>query len=384
MEDTPEGIHEFLLELTEKRGEDTMPYFLQAEDLWERKLWKQLADLLEELYAREDSQGVRLPIYRRFISTFATHISQLKRVAFGIAAAAEIEDRQAALSFMTALAEEVNKPASRDAYVFATIEAARMKLALGDMEGAQKATTEVGAVIDAFDSVDPLIHAAFYRVSADYHKAKANYTPYYRQALLYLACVKLEALPLGEAQERAFDLSVAALLGTDIYNFGELLLHPVLQTLADTEHKWLIDYLAALNAGDLAQFEQLLPHVAKLPLLQQSLPFLRQKICLMSLIEAVFKRRTHDRVLTFATIAAETRLPVHEVEHLLMKALALKLIQGAIDQVDETVAITWVQPRVLDLRQIRDMKDRLLNWSSHVQKLESSMHSETRSFIQAA
>jgi 26S proteasome regulatory subunit N9 len=55
--------------------------------------------------------------------------------------------------------------------------------------------------------------------------------------------------------------------------------------------------------------------------LQQNYPFLRQKICLMALIESVFRRDAYDRTLSFATIATETRLPVDEVEHLLMKAL---------------------------------------------------------------
>ena len=41
----------------------------------------------------------------------------------------------------------------------------------------------------------------------------------------------------------------------------------------------------------------------------------------MALIESVFKRPAHQRTLSFQTIAQETRLPVNEVEHLVMKAL---------------------------------------------------------------
>ena len=37
-----------------------------------------------------------------------------------------------------------------------------------------------------------------------------------------------------------------------------------------------------------------------------------------------------------------------------MKALSLGLVRGFIDQVDEKVYMTWVQPRVLDLSQVRD------------------------------
>lgn len=65
-----------------------------------------------------------------------------------------------------------------------------------------------------------------------------------------------------------------------------------------------------------------------------------------------FKRPSTDRQLTFEEIAAETRLPVNEVELLVMKALAQGLVKGAIDQVDGRVHMTWVQPRVLDKQQV--------------------------------
>lgn len=42
----------------------------------------------------------------------------------------------------------------------------------------------------------------------------------------------------------------------------------------------------------------------------------------MALIEAVFQRPVGVRIITFATIAQETQLPEHEVEHLIMKALS--------------------------------------------------------------
>ena len=37
---------------------------------------------------------------------------------------------------------------------------------------------------------------------------------------------------------------------------------------------------------------------------------------------------------------------------LVMKALSLGLVKGSIDEVDNKVHLTWVQPRVLDLEQV--------------------------------
>lgn len=68
---------------------------------------------------------------------------------------------------------------------------------------------------------------------------------------------------------------------------------------------------------------------AEQPILQENYPFLRQKICLMALIESVFKRDAYDRTMSFQTIAEETRLPLDEVEHLVMKALRCVLFSSS-------------------------------------------------------
>lgn len=69
-----------------------------------------------------------------------------------------------------------------------------------------------------------------------------------------------------------------------------------------------------------------------------------------------FKRSSNNRQLTFEEIASEAKLPVNEVELLVMKALAQGLVRGAIDQVSGTVNMTWVQPRVLDKNQVSYLK----------------------------
>lgn len=42
-----------------------------------------------------------------------------------------------------------------------------------------------------------------------------------------------------------------------------------------------------------------------------------------------------------------------QVELLVMKALSNGLVKGSIDEVDSKVHLTWVQPRVMDLKQVR-------------------------------
>jgi len=60
-----------------------------------------------------------------------------------------------------------------------------------------------------------------------------------------------------------------------------------------------------------------------------------------------------------------------------MKALCLKLIRGTIDQVDELVVVTWVQPRVLDTNQIDGMRRRLEDWDENVKRTTRLVENET-------
>lgn len=46
--------------------------------------------------------------------------------------------------------------------------------------------------------------------------------------------------------------------------------------------------------------------------------------------------------------------------------MALKLIEGSIDEVSQTMTITWVKPRVLDMSQLKSVATKLREWNSSV------------------
>lgn len=75
--------------------------------------------------------------------------------------------------------------------------------------------------------MDPSVSAAVYYVSSQYYKEKKNYGEFYKHALMYLAFTSTETLEESFKQRLVKDISLAALLATDVFNFGELLLHPI-------------------------------------------------------------------------------------------------------------------------------------------------------------
>ncbi|AEO60231.1 hypothetical protein MYCTH_2309273 [Thermothelomyces thermophilus ATCC 42464] len=363
-------ISDFLAEQRDIAPEELQPLVLEFETLWERKLWHQLTNQLIEFFNHPGSAPQRLQFYKVFVLKFADKINQLKLVDLALKAATQCRDNQERLSFMEGVVKKVDNEDSQDALVFATIAMARVKLDLNDLEGARKDLDKAERILESFDSVETIVHAAFYGANADYYQAKADFGSYYRNALLYLACIDIKSLSPVERRNRAYDLAIAALVSTSIHNFGELLLHPILDALSEREEdKWLRDLLFAFNRGDLTAYDMLANHIKSNPLLAQHSRQLREKIYLAALTEAVFRRPPHDRAMTFATIAAETKVRPGEIEHLIMKALSLGLLRGTIDQVDEVAHINWVQPKVLDMKQIENMRARLKEWDSSVNQL---------------
>lgn len=65
------------------------------------------------------------------------------------------------------------------------------------------------------------------------------------------------------------------------------------------------------------------------------------------------------RTIPSSVIVDQTKLSVEDVDHLLGKSLSFHLIEGIIDQVESTVHVSSVQPRVLGMLQIKSLRDRL-------------------------
>ncbi|KAM3448416.1 hypothetical protein MY5147_009936 [Beauveria neobassiana] len=363
-----DAIPDFLAEQRDAAPEELQPLILDFENYWERKLWHQLTDALVEFFSDDGSAPQRLAFYRVFILKFADKINKLKLVDLALKTASQYNRER--LEFLQSVAKKVDTEDSKDALVFASVAVAQVKLSLNELDEARKDLDAAERVLDSLDSVEVIVHAAFYDANASYYQRRMDFANYYRTALLYLACIDLSTMPEDERHRRAYYLSVAALVSNSIYNFGELLLHPILDVLAQSEDdSWLRDLLFAYNRGDLAAYAALSDHIASNKLLSENSTQLKQKIYLAALTEAVFRRPPHDRAMSFATISHETKVRPDEIEHLVMKALSLGLLRGTIDQVTSVAQITWVQPKVLDMKQIGSMRQRLLDWDSSVNQL---------------
>ncbi|PVU85347.1 hypothetical protein BB559_007083 [Furculomyces boomerangus] len=370
-------VHEYLKGLQEQVPSELASICSELESLYERRLWHQLTEKVQEFFQDPRTAPFRISMYKNFISDWEKQMNKIMLVTFALYAAKQFKEITEADAFMEEIAEKVNSPQSQEAHTLAKLEQAHFKLLMNSIDAAQQTLKDADATLSSLNRIETVVYASYYRVSADYYKVKADFGQYYKNALLLLSCIKLEDLSLEEKLERTHDLATAALLSDTIYNFGDLLSHPIIECLRDSQQSWMYELLVAFNSGDISKLNSLTPNLQSNPLLLQNLPFLQQKIRLMALVETVFKRQgaseNNEKSLSFETIALDTKLPVGEIEHLIMSALSLGLVDGKIDQVSRCVNFQWVQPRYLDKNQIINMGSRLKALSSRVSAMAGSM-----------
>ncbi|XP_017775177.1 PREDICTED: 26S proteasome non-ATPase regulatory subunit 13 [Nicrophorus vespilloides] len=375
------NVNDYLLKKQKESSKELATEWAQLEELYTKKLWHQLTlKLLVFVKNPTLQKGDQLiQLYSNFITTFESKINPLSLMEIVAIVIEQYKNKTEAVEFLTKIGPKVK--ANSDAENLCKVLAGQIHLEkLNDLDATKKIIEEVEATLDNADGVTP-VHGRFYHLASQYYRIKGDHAQYYRTALRYLGCIEVDTLSDETKHQHAFFLGLAALLGEGVYNLGELLAHPVLESLNTTDNAWLVQLLYAFNSGDIVKFDAMKKHWGAIADLSAKETFLRQKISLLCLMEMTFKRPSHDRQLTFDEISKETQLPLCEIELLIMKALAQGLVKGAIDQVSSNVNMTWVQPRVLDRSQISNMVERLNEWCKHVSTMENLLEEKASEIL---
>ncbi|KAJ4463073.1 putative 26S proteasome non-ATPase regulatory subunit 13 A [Paratrimastix pyriformis] len=274
------------------------------------------------------------------------------------------------------------KESSRDAWTLLTLALAQQFLRAGRPDEAEELVrlsrellglgdpNVAAALPRASRVVKDDVLSLYYEVLAEKAQLGNDALKFYQYSLHYLSHTPTETIPLETQRQLAFSLGIAALLGKDLYSFGELLVHPVFESLKGSPFEWMYQLLSVFNEGDLQQYErtvdQYKEELKSQPSLLQNHHILRDKIRIASFIALVFSTPADQRVIPFAVIAGHTKLSLQEIEFLVMKSLALGLIRGKIDQVAQCVRVDYVAPRMLAMSQIEQMRGKIAAWGAKV------------------
>lgn len=377
----------------EVESSELIQIIYQLEDYYERKLWNQLTLALEELYQNPESLvgNLRQQIFNLFLSQFLNKLNQIKVVDFLLQSFDDnqvcydkLNELKASLVQQLTSKHGTRKPDNLEelinndeSVIYVNLQIARYALLLKDSAKADEILESVG---DKFENTlqnefSSKINAAFYLTKCQYYKIHENYNLFYTNGLLYLSSLDT---PLPEDQQVKFcyDLCISALLGNKIHNFGELILHDILKVISnqDNSYFWLFNMITYLNSGNLAKFNEWLKvSLSKSPFLAHHEKFLHQKIVIMSLLELVSTELS--KKLLFQSISEVTGTPLDDVEYLIIKCFSLNLIKGYIDQISQTLVVTWLQPRILNLDQVKTLYNHLVDWDSRVEDIAKDVRS---------
>lgn len=375
----------------------------QLEDLYEMKLWNQLTLLLQEVYEYPQAQedNFRMKMFDLFITKFQNKLNYLCVIDFLIQSFRDpalcleklevlqndiVSDLKKQLSSrrLDDLDQQINDD---EAVVYIRLQTARYALLKQDLT---KAELVLETVSDKFENTlqndySSKINAAYYLTKCEYYKYYENWNLIYTNGLLYLSSIEKE-MPQLKKVEFCYMLCVSALLGDKIYNFGELILHDILKSIAsrDSPYYWLYNLIQTLNLGNLPEFTRGLNEDAsrKSPQLWAQRDFLKQKIVIMSLLELILfsSKQSADKTFSFGDISAICEIPIDEVELFVIKCFSLGLIKGHINQLQQVLVVTWMQPRVLNLDQVKSLYNRLVDWNGKVGELSKEVYASGGSF----
>jgi 26S proteasome regulatory subunit N9 len=373
----------------EAKSSDVAQVFQNLEGLYKKKLWHQLTqEIRKQVNDPTFVQHVDLKeFYDNFITDleFRINLLDLAEIVMPIARKVFETNKQGAFDFLKKIQTNVKK--DKQANIRVTSGLIELHLNNKDDKGSCVDIAEIRSMIEETQKeVDELVgvtpvHAPFYKVSATYLKEVGDHAGYYREALRYLGCEDAQKLTKQEKHVQAMLLGFAALLGEDIYNFGELLAHPILNALRGTDEGWIVDVLYSFNSGDLNKFREYESKWGVWNDINKNKENLEGKIRLLCLMEIALGRNSKNRHISFKEISEKALIEIKKVEYLVMKALSKGLVKGSIDQVNRTVHITWVQPRVLSPAQIYQMSERVGAWRVDVEKMETVVRENAKEIL---
>lgn len=238
---------------------------------------------------------------------------------------------------------------------------------------------------DKADTSATVVYAAHYEQALTFYKLVGPPEAFYEQAMNFLSYAPLGSnLSSINYQQLAVDLCLAALTGDGVYNLVPVLEQGVLQLLVDTPDSWMVEMLQACADGDVASFRTITSkysnQIKQKPALANRASAVEEKLVLLALVRTAFAKDSRERTLTFEELSTNLSVPVDDVERIVMRAVSVGLINGLMDQVDQTVQVSWVLPRSLNSKQLQDLASRYGEWAVKVSHTRDEILKHTPTF----
>merc|ERR1712113_937187 len=101
-----------------------------------------------------------------------------------------------------------------------------------------------------------------------------------------------------------------------------------------------------------------------------------------ALVRLAFNKESFERIISFKEIQEYTKCEEKNVEYLIIKGMSLNLIKGIVDEIDQTVNITWVKPAILDNKQIGALQEKVKLWIAKIEETQKNINPQLNGLMQ--
>jgi len=351
---------------------------IEIQNYFENKLWHQLSLKLESLLRTQPvfKGQAAYELYSNFISQFDSRINQLKFTTIIALLGHELQD----VSLETSLYDEILTKSNwlgEEAKFCLEMDIVIRHLKESDLLSAKNRLNKFEDYVKKENISDAVVFSKYYKALMEYQKLSGFSNEFFASAILYLGYTNLEDLSQEEKISVAKDMITSGLIGDNIYSYGGILDSPIVEVLSTTIYASYVQLLETVQQGNTPQFHALLAS----PAIQSLSPeyntlvthasVLELKITLMGMMNIFIERSAHDRIVQFPIIQEKCCVAEDKVEWLLMKAMSVGLMKGTIDEVDQTISVSWINPRMVEKRQYGVLRDQIAAWQT---KVKDALH----------
>lgn len=316
-----------------------------------------------------NSDDIKL-LFDSIVKNSSVNINPVILSRLAICASLRINTLEDQLEF---LQQSIDALHDKQAIILLDLQKAYCNFEGGELGKAGEILKEQFRNIEKQLDTEKFVYATYYRYTALFHLKQSQYAEFYHYSLQFLAYVDQQNFSQSEREELCVNLGIAILISEKIFNFSELLELKVFSVLKEGPNSWIYKLMETYNSGNVTQFNQDMQnfnsHITKIEVLNSNRRTLEEKIKIMAFTELIFSLHKDERVVSFQQISDRTTLPLDMIEFMVLRAMSLELIKGQIDQVDQKVSITFIQPRVLDKQRIGMMRSKFETWQSSLTEL---------------
>lgn len=351
------------------------------------RLWHQLSNHLIELSDKSELQSnstALIELYGNVLKSIEPAFNTMKIM---IILKNVIKNFQGRLEEAIIFLDDINRRLNLqgESLLFMYCLKADCLLGLSKLHECNDMLKSIKVSLEKVFDVDHIVYAYFYKLYAYYYVRKGNYDEFYNYALQFFAYYKEDSILKEEKLDICYKMALASLIGEKMFNFTELVEKEFFKVLIGGEYEWIYHLILSLNTGKVDHFKEMLQNydhqVQSDQVLKNKIHFLDMKVRVAALLDLVFQKNKNERVFSYREISLACSADHNTVELICMKALSLGLIKGHIDEIENQLVVTWIQPKFLDREKLGLLNERLDSWIKRTNQVLFDFEEKTKGLI---